>query len=152
LNRQKRDEWIQAIDNKLKESAYYCAEVIWLPQTRTLQVYIDRIDGNTCSLNDCVFVTKAIDSFVDSLAPDQYTLEVSSPGLERPLRKLEDFKKFLGKKIRLVLSGSGGRKSTIVGILKTIDELGNLAVEVDGTLSIFSLQSLIQANLVYDWE
>ncbi|MCC7441715.1 MAG: hypothetical protein IT285_08780 [Bdellovibrionales bacterium] len=74
---------------------------------KKLSVYIDRTDGAGVGIEDCVLATKALDPVLDA-APEvakvfkgAYELEVSSPGLERPLRRPVDFEKFQGKRARI---------------------------------------------------
>ncbi len=67
-----------------------------------LRVYVER-EGGTVSLEDCEAVSRSLESLldVDDLIPDSYVLEISSPGLDRPLRRPEDFKRFAGKKVQV---------------------------------------------------
>ncbi|MBI4697793.1 MAG: ribosome maturation factor RimP [Nitrospirae bacterium] len=67
-----------------------------------LRIYIDKDGGVT--LDDCVQVSREVEAQLDveDPIPTSYTLEVSSPGLDRPLRSPEEFKRFCGKKARIV--------------------------------------------------
>src|SRR5919206_5304930 len=64
----------------------------------TLRVQIDRPEG--VSLDDCERVSKSLSALLDQAdpLPTRYDLEVSSPGAERPLRNLEDYRRFIGKR------------------------------------------------------
>ena len=66
-----------------------------------LRLFIDREEG--VSLEDCSLVSREISDYLDveDVIEQSYFLEVSSPGLERPLRSLEDFKRFCGQKARI---------------------------------------------------
>src|SRR4051812_20061812 len=74
---------------------------------RRITLYIDFLNNSDESrrigLDDCVTVNRAIDDLLEttSLMEGHYTLEVSSPGVERPLRKAEDYSRFSGRKVRL---------------------------------------------------
>ena len=74
---------------------------------KVLRLYVDRSAGNGISLDDCATVSHAIDEKLDALPEiDQvfggpYDLEVSSPGVERPLRKMRDFERFKGERVRI---------------------------------------------------
>lgn len=74
---------------------------------KTLRLFIDRLDGKGIGIEDCVIVTKALDEplenhpTVEAIFKGPYELEVSSPGLDRPLRGERDFQRFKGKRIRL---------------------------------------------------
>jgi ribosome maturation factor RimP len=82
---------------------------------------------------------------VEGVAYDR--LEVSSPGLDRPLTRLQDFKRFEGEKaqvrVRVPLNG----RRNFVGILRGADE-ENLRIEVDGTLLSIEMASVQKARLV----
>ena len=71
----------------------------------TLQIMIDRLDGKDITVDDCATVSRAVSAVLDEKDPikDQYSLEVSSPGLDRPLTKLEHFKRFSGNEARIAL-------------------------------------------------
>ncbi len=68
-----------------------------------LRVYIDRPGGVT--LNDCVKMSETLGDILDAkdFIHRRYNLEVSSPGLDRPLRKREDFERFAGDKVKITL-------------------------------------------------
>ena len=70
----------------------------------TVRIYIDKPEGVT--LEDCSTVSRAIEAVIDAddFIPAPYVLEVSSPGLERPLFSIQDFEKFAGKKAKVKTS------------------------------------------------
>jgi ribosome maturation factor RimP len=80
-----------------------------------LRVYIDREGGVT--IDDCEAVSREIEAMLDveDPIPMSYVLEVSSPGLDRPLKKPKDFKRFSGKKVRLVTREPIEKQNFFVG-------------------------------------
>jgi ribosome maturation factor RimP len=68
-----------------------------------LQIMIERIDNNPVSINDCVRASRELSALLDVADPIEgsYVLEVSSPGLDRPLTKKEDFVRFIGSKVKI---------------------------------------------------
>jgi ribosome maturation factor RimP len=80
-----------------------------------LRVYIDREVGVT--IDDCEAVSREIEAMLDveDPIPTSYVLEVSSPGLDRPLKKPKDFKRFSGKKVRLVTREPIEKQNFFVG-------------------------------------
>lgn len=87
-----------------------------------LRVYIDKRDGNIDTEN-CAIVNSKISKYLDDLDPieQQYFLEVSSPGIERPLRRPEDFSRFRGHLIRVnTYSKTNGRK-VFIGKLEGLE-------------------------------
>jgi ribosome maturation factor RimP len=90
---------------------------------KTLRIAIDRTQGIT--LDDCERVSQVVGPLLDQadLIPGPYTLEVSSPGAERPLRGRADFDRFLGKKAN-VRYRVGEGEAIIEGVLAAVDDAG----------------------------
>lgn len=109
------------------------------------------------SLEDCANFSRVVSTALDVEDPLEgaYDLEVSSPGLDRPLRKREHFEKYAGEKIRLKTYGpietAGGRK-TFIGKLLGIDG-ESIRVDVDGTVFEVPLAQVSKANIdpVFDF-
>ncbi len=82
-----------------------------------LRIYIDKEGG--VGLDDCQEVSRLLDEQIDKLniLNERYILEVSSPGLDRALKKEKDFKRELGKKVDITLYKAVDGEKTIVGIL-----------------------------------
>lgn len=90
---------------------------------RTLLVTIDR-DGGV-RLSDCETVSHHISTLLDveDVIPFSYSLEVSSPGVDRPLRTAGDFSRSVGKTLRMVLAESGAAPTRVLGkILEATEE------------------------------
>lgn len=86
-----------------------------------LRVYIDKEEG--ISIDDCSIVSRALSDKLDEIDPIDYSyyLEVSSPGIDRPLKKDQDFIRFAGQEIKINLYKSLDGKKTVVGILKGLE-------------------------------
>jgi ribosome maturation factor RimP len=86
---------------------YALVEIEYQPNPKhgVLRLYIDREDGDI-QLDDCTTVSHQISALLDveEPLPGRFNLEVSSPGLDRPLRKIEDFQKFIGEIVKLKTS------------------------------------------------
>jgi len=113
-----------------------------------LRVYIDREGG--IQLEDCSAVSSQISSVLDveDPVPGQYNLEISSPGLDRPLRKAADFERFAGETVKIKLSVptlEGQRNFT--GELKGVQG-DEVILEMDGETHYLSLGSIDKARLV----
>lgn len=94
-----------------------------------LQVFIDKQGGVT--VDDCQHVSRQLSAILDveDLISHEYILEVSSPGLNRPLFTLEQFKQFIGHEVRLKLYAPIGGQSHFVGnIMNIVDEKVILSV------------------------
>jgi len=115
----------------------------------TLRLYIDR-DGGV-SLDDCTSVSRAVSAALDVEDPLQgaYDLEVSSPGLDRPLRTPEHFEKYAGENVRVKAYGPIAElenRKTFAGPLRGLEE-GRALIEVDGKLFRVPLEQIAKAHL-----
>lgn len=86
-----------------------------------LRFFIDKEGGIT--IEDCAKASREIGSHleVENLLDHAYTLEVSSPGLERPLKKREDFARFAGRLVRIKMQESAEGQKIFIGILSRIE-------------------------------
>ena len=86
---------------------------------KVLEILIDRKDGNKVQVKDCREVSKNVSAILDveDIIKDKYFLEVASAGIERPLVKLQDFERFLGREIRLKLKEPHNGKISFKGKL-----------------------------------
>ena len=123
-------------------------ELVDLELSRTgalIRVFIDRPGG--IDVNDCAAVSNQLTRLLTVEGVDYDRLEVSSPGLDRPLTKLADFKRFLGErarvKMRLPLQG----RKNFVGVLRGVDAVG-IQLEVDGAMLSLDLSLVDKARLV----
>jgi ribosome maturation factor RimP len=114
-----------------------------------LRLFIDKPGG--VSLDDCTSVSRAVSAALDVEDPLQggYDLEVSSPGLDRPLRTPEHFQKFLGSRVRVKTYGplpECENRKTFVGILKSYEN-STLGVDVDGKVFRVPHAQVSKANV-----
>jgi ribosome maturation factor RimP len=111
-----------------------------------LRLYIDSLSGVT--LDDCEFVSRQVGAFLDIKDPIErpYTLEVSSPGINRVLRKEKDFKLFAGSPIRLKTSRKVAGRRNFQGILKGMEN-SKIVIDVDGDRMEISPEDLEKARL-----
>lgn len=81
---------------------------------RTLQIMIDRLDGKAITIKDCEKASRLMSAIIDVEDPveGEYDLEVSSPGIDRPLVRLKDFERFAGLEVKIttVLPLEGRKK------------------------------------------
>ncbi len=91
---------------------------------RTLQVMIERLDGQAVNVDDCATASRQIAVLLDVENPitGAYVLEVSSPGLERPLVKVKDYQKFIGYEIVVKTVRAIGNRKTFQGKLESATE------------------------------
>ncbi len=113
----------------------------------TLRVYIDQEAG--ILVDDCAAVSREISALMDVEDPitNEYTLEVSSPGLERPLFSAEQYAAFIGSEVKVQLRMPIQNRRRWKGIISSVDgEI--ICVNVDGTEERFALSNIQKANIV----
>jgi ribosome maturation factor RimP len=113
---------------------------------RFLRLFIDKPQG--INVDDCAAVSRQLTRVFEVEGVDYDRLEVSSPGLDRPLRKAGDFVRFAGQKaeLRMRTADAGGRRR-FSGVLKGA-EAGRVMVEVDGQTVALALDDVERAKLV----
>ncbi|HTR39111.1 MAG TPA: ribosome maturation factor RimP [Bryobacteraceae bacterium] len=119
---------------------------------RVVRIFIDRPQG--VSHGDCEFISQQVGTILDVedvIPGDSYTLEVSSPGLERKLAKPKDFERFVGQKARVVLREPVENQRRWEGKLAGISQ-GVVALEPSaGKVIHFPLEQVQKANLKFEW-
>jgi len=132
---------------------YECVGIEFKIQSHhgVLRVYIDKEQG--ISVDDCTQVSRQLSAVLDVEEPISiaYDLEVSSPGLERPLFKSADYEKFMGRKCK-VRTRQGdvvtGRRN-YAGTIKQVDG-DSVIIEVDGEAFSIAVSNVDRAHLVYE--
>ncbi len=116
----------------------------------TLQIMIDRKDGTELNVDDCAFVSRKISEVLDEEDPikDQYSLEVSSPGLDRPLTKPEHFKRFLGYETKIETSEAVEGRKRFKGVTQKIDDENNITITMDGVDFVIPFDAVSKAKIV----
>lgn len=115
----------------------------------TLRVFIDREGGIT--VEDCQKVSRQIEDMIeiDELISNAYVLEVSSPGLDRSLKKEREFLKFRNKPIRVKTFAPVGDRKNFSGTIQDCqNQILYLELEEDGTVLEISLDNIAQAKLI----
>ncbi|MDF1761743.1 MAG: ribosome maturation factor RimP [Coxiellaceae bacterium] len=111
------------------------------------------IEGeNGVSANVCAKISRQVSSILDveDLVSGQYMLEVSSPGMDRPLVKPEHFQQYIGRKVKLKLRMSQQERRQWSGVLQQCDDEQIHLVTDEGELDV-SLDNIDKANLVPDF-
>jgi len=116
-----------------------------------VRLFIDRPGPTAVSLNDCASVSRALEAALEAeedAAPDGYVLEISSPGLDRPLLKPEDCLRFRGRLARLKI-----RRGGILGVYRgrlASGETGGLALETETGRLDFDWSEVVSGRLALD--
>ncbi len=125
----------------------YDTEIVTEHENSIFRVYVTKEGG--ISLDLCASISRELSPFLDVYPPmsAKYTLEVSSPGIERKLTKLSHFKSSIGEKIKTKIFGDGKVK----GVLKSVDKDGFEIKYKDGTISKLRYDSVGTTKTYYEW-
>lgn len=159
MDRVRLNTVIELVSRVLNPAGYDCIEADWVGDERILRLFVDRTgsDGKTgIMVDDCVKASKLLDEYqeLDNAVSGAYTLEVSSPGVERPLRLKPDFERHVGATVEVKLVDKVQERRHGSG------KLLPLSHDAEGTIITlettrgpwsFPLTSLQRAHLVYDW-
>ena len=117
-----------------------------------LRAYIDKPGG--ININDCEAVSRRLSDILDEqdfIDDDSYILEVSSPGLGRPLKKEKDFKRSLGEEVEIRTYRMIEKQKEFVGLLKAYDDKSVTIETEDGETKTFLKTDIALVRLAFDF-
>lgn len=127
-----------------------------------LRVYIDSEARGGVSLQDCERISRELSAVLDveDPIPHTYSLEVSSPGLDRPLRTVDHFHRAIGEEVRIAMAvpvvAESGERRNFKGPLLAVEGEGAdtvAVVEIDGAVKFrLPIRDIEQARIVPDWD
>jgi ribosome maturation factor RimP len=144
------DKWYELIEPVVEGLGYELAGIEWHGgggRHNTLRVYIDREGG--VNVDDCARVSHQVSGLLDveEPIPGRYDLEVSSPGLDRPLLRERDFERFSGRRVTLRLRVALDKRKKFTGVLVGLVD-GQLTVDAEGGPLTVPLDNLRDVRLV----
>jgi ribosome maturation factor RimP len=128
------------------------AECLKMKSGWLVRVYIDKEGGVT--VDDCALISDRLGDVLNvyDVPPGQYTLEISSPGLDRPIHRDRDFVKYCGSRIHLRLAEKLEGRRDFRGVLVAYEESPSgreAALSVDGRILRIPRENIVRANLEY---
>lgn len=141
----RRYEWVSQVVNGL---GYEFVHAEWVPRSGLMRVYIDKSTG--IGVDDCAFVSEHLSRAMTVEGFGYERLEVSSPGLDRPLAKQADFARFHGRKARVVLRVALNGRKNFTGTIGDLSESGIQLIPEHGGAVTLSLANIEKARLVPD--
>ena len=144
------------VENLLKETitnlGYNLYDVLYEKEGKDyyLRIIIDKPGG--IDLNDCEKVNNKINDILDeaNYIKEQYFLEVSSPGLERNLRKEQHYKEQIGNEIKIKLFKPIENKKELIGILEEYNN-GEITIKVDEKTIKINSNDIAVAKTIFNW-
>ena len=148
-----QDKLTQMLKPAVEGVGYELVGIEHLPMGKStvLRIYIDSPDGIT--VNDCSRVSHQVSGVLEVEEPikGQFTLEVSSPGIDRPLFSLAQFAQFVGSKVKLKLYHAIEGKRKITGVINSVEGDDIIVKEVDTDDSIqLQMDDIDKANIISD--
>jgi ribosome maturation factor RimP len=150
-----RESLVKLLEPEISALGLELLELEFHPQGRggVLRLYLDRPDGPSgpvlVTIEDCEAVSRRVSAVLDvsDPIPGEYTLEVSSPGFDRPLRTAAHFSRYLGcrAKVESLVPRDGRRRWT--GEIREVDG-SRVRLEVDGQMVDLDVKELKMARLV----
>ena len=138
------------IEPVIETMGYELVGVEYIPgkRTATWRLYIDQDDGIT--LDDCSAVSHQVSGLLDVEDPltEKYNLEVSSPGLERPLFKMKHFETYLGRNVKLKMRVPLDNRRKFTGVIKSIEGNDIILVTEEGDEFRLNFDLIDKANLI----
>ena len=118
-------------------------------QRPTLQVMAEPNDGRHMSLDDCAALSRAISAILDVEDPiaGAYSLEVSSPGIDRPLTQAKDFRRFQGAMAKVEMTAPVDGRRRFKGTIGEVSE-ESVTLECDGSPVALPIREIHKAKLV----
>ncbi len=112
-----------------------------------LRIYIDKDDGVT--LEDCERVSRQVSSVLDveDLIKGEYTLEVSSPGMDRPLFSLAQFEQSIGERVQIKLRMPFDGRRKFTGVLIAVEN-EEVILQVDNDEFVLPIETIEKANII----
>ncbi len=121
-----------------------------------LDVRIDRLDQQKVHVGDCEKASRAIEARLDAeptLISSRYVLEVSSPGMERPLRKAADWKRFVGRRASVNALALHGRQEVEIVAVEGVEGQERVRLrDAKGTEQEIALADVTDARLAFHWK
>ena len=119
-------------------------------QRPTLQIMIERQDRKNLVVDDCAAVSRAISAILDEKDPidSEYSLEVSSPGIDRPLTKPEHFSRFAGYEAKVETSDTIDGRKRFKGKIISLEPNNNIKIMMDDKEYSIPFESVSKAKLV----
>ncbi len=143
-----RDQLIELLQPVVVDLGYELWELEYAARSGggLLRLYIDSASG--ISLDDCERVSRAVSETLDATDPiqGQYTLEVSSPGLDRVLRTQAHFEQFTGERVKVETRAPVNGRKRFAGLLVEVAD-GQIALEVDGSIIKLPIDGIHKARV-----
>jgi ribosome maturation factor RimP len=156
-------EVARELDDRVADLGFELVEAIWAGSDRRpiLRIRVDRPEGSGdgVTIDDCAAVSRGLEPWLDALdaMPTRYTLEVSSPGVDRPLVRPRDYERFAGEMVAVkgddLLAGRARRlEGELLGLDTGAGDGRHVRLRLpNGDEVAIALDEIVGAHIVYRW-
>ena len=148
---QKRHHLQDLLEPLINQMGFDVVRIITIGNVNpTLQIMIERKDRENIVVDDCAAVSRAVSALMDEKDPiaGRYNLEVSSPGLDRPLTALENFVRFAGFEAKIETDTEVEKRKRFKGRILRVDEQDNIILAMDGEEYVIPYDAVAKAKLL----
>ena len=148
---QKRHHLQDLLEPLINQMGFDVVRIITIGNVNpTLQIMIERKDRENIVVDDCAAVSRAVSALMDEKDPiaGRYNLEVSSPGLDRPLTALENFVRFAGFEAKIETDTEVEKRKRFKGRILRVDEQDNIILAMDGEEYAIPYDAVAKAKLL----
>ena len=145
-----RERLIELLEPLVRHLGYELWELEFTGRNGVLRLYIDSPEG--IDIDDCETVSRAVSDRLDEAdpLPGEYTLEVSSPGMDRVLRTAQHFERFIGEQVNVEMKQQvNGRRRFVGKLLKVSPQ--DIQIEMGGEQFELALVNIHRARLSPQW-
>lgn len=150
----KLDNIEKLVEDKIKKDGFELEYIEFVKEgnNNILRVVVDK-NASAVSIDDCEKISREIEDEIDKNIKSEYILEVSSAGLERQLKNIKLYQKYIGNNIYIKLYKKQNDKKEIIGILKDVDNVNNnIIVNEDDEDVLLNIKDIAVAHTVYDFD
>lgn len=141
----------QAIAPALSDMGYEIVRVMLMGnEVKTVQVMVERQDRVSMTTEDCSKVSRTTSTLLDlmNLFSGKWILEISSPGIDRPLLKLSDYERFIGYEAKIETATVHEGQRRFKGTIVSVDPSGSIVLATEGLQITLSFSDIIKAKLI----
>jgi len=144
---------LSLIESPLQEEGFELVDLVVGGRSRSCQIQIFIDKGGGISVDDCAFIDRMISGLLDARMPDleHYRLEISSPGIDRPLKTSRDFRRHTGRKV-CVRYQVRDHAETVTGVIADVSEEAVMLQLPDSGKTAVPLTDIIQAKVILEWK
>ena len=145
------EQVLNILDNPIKEMGY---NIICIKKdtfgAQNVQIMAERIKDQTLDISDCVKISKFASVLLenDENVTFDFGLEVSSPGIDRPLIQLEDYNRFSGSKVKIVLNKEINDNKKLSALLLGVKKTDIIEVKIDDERLLIPFNSIKECRLI----